>query len=331
MKTLSPLLFALLITATSTAQTDSLYSANTKKALDLYYKKDYSNSAKAFSHAFALNGGNGTETDRYNAACSWALAGNSDSAFHYLFDAVEKNHYYDYNHITIDEDLISIHADKRWKPLLKQIKENKEKAETNFIKPVVAILDTVYQDDQKPRQGIVELIQKEGMQSAAVQEKLKQMRYYDSINLVKVEKILDEYGWLGFDKVGKTGALTLFLVIQHSPLKVQEKYLPIMREAVKNKQAFAGNLALLEDRVALGEGRKQIYGSQLRTDTLTHKNILLPLEDPENVDKRRAEVGLGPIAEYLKNFGVEWDPKAFKKQQDQTDSKITRLLKGDTD
>jgi hypothetical protein len=42
-------------------------------------------------------------------------------------------------------------------------------------------------------------------------------------------------------------------------------------------------------------------------------------------------IALGPIAEYLKNFGVEWDSKAFKKQQDQTDSKITRLLKGDTD
>jgi len=42
-------------------------------------------------------------------------------------------------------------------------------------------------------------------------------------------------------------------------------------------------------------------------------------------------VWLGPIAEYLKNFALEWDPKAFKKQQDQTDSKITRLLKGDTD
>jgi hypothetical protein len=324
MKTLLTLLFALLMTAGANAQSDA-YSANVKKGLDLYYRKDYSNSAKAFSLAFALNGGKGTETDRYNAACSWALAGNADSAFHYLFDAAEKNHYYDYNHITIDEDLVSIHSDKRWDPLLKKIEENKAKAEANFIKPVVAILDTVYQDDQKPRQGIVPLIQKEGMQSPAVQEKLKEMHYYDSVDLVKVEKILDEYGWLGFDKIGKMGALTLFLVIQHSPLKVQEKYLPMMREAVKNKQAFAGNLALLEDRVALGEGRKQIYGSQLRTDTVTHKNILLPLEDPENVDKRRAEVGLGPLADYLKSFGVEWDPQAFKKQQDEAEIQRFRL------
>jgi len=316
-------LFALLLTATTYAQSDS-YSVNVKKALELYYKKDYTNSAKTFSSAFALNDDKGTETDRYDAACSWALAGNADSAFHYLFDAVEKNNYHDYNHIIIDEDLVSIHSDKRWDILLKKVKENKTKAEPNYIKPVVAILDTVYQDDQKTRQGIVPLIQKEGMQSPAVKERLKQMQYYDSVNLLKVEKILDEYGWLGFDKIGNMGALTLFLVIQHSPLKVQEKYLLMMREAVKNKQAFAGNLALLEDRVPLGEGRKQIYGSQLRTDTVTHKNILLPLEDPENVDKRRAEVGLGPIADYLKNFGVEWNPKAFKKQQDEKDKLLSR-------
>jgi hypothetical protein len=42
------------------------------------------------------------------------------------------------------------------------------------------------------------------------------------------------------------------------------------------------------------------------------------------VDKRRAAVGLGPIADYLKNFGVEWDPKAFKKQQDEAELKIMK-------
>jgi hypothetical protein len=323
MKTLFILVIGLIMATATDAQSDS-YSVNIKKAFELYNKKDYMNSAKAFSLAFALNDGKGTETDRYNAACSWALAGNPDSAFHYLFLATEKNHYYDYNHVIIDEDLASIHSDNRWNTLLKKIKENKAKTEANFIKPVVAILDTVYQDDQKTRQGILPLIQKEGMQSPAVQEKLKQMQYYDSVNLLKVEKILDEYGWLGFDKIGNMGAITLFLVIQHSPLKVQEKYLPMMRKAVKNKQAFAGNLALLEDRVALGEGRKQIYGSQIGTDTVTRKNILLPLEDPENVDKRRAAVGLGPIADYLKGFGIEWDPKAFKKQQDEAELKIRK-------
>lgn len=295
------------------SQNTAGYTENIKKAWDLYNQKEYLNSAKAYSLAFALNGGKGTQEDRYNAACSWALAGNADSAFHYLFGVAEKNNYDNYEHITRDTDLDSLHADPRWDKVLSIVKQNKEKAEANYIKPVVAILDTVYRNDQQTRKGIVELIKKEGMESDTVKKRLDEMSFYDSINLVKVQKILDEYGWLGFDKVGRTGALTIFLVIQHSPLPVQQKYLPMMREAVKNKQAIAGNLALLEDRVAIREGRKQIYGSQLVTDS-TGKTTLEPLEDPDHVDERRKAVGLGPLADYLKMFGLEMDMEKFKKE-----------------
>ena len=34
---------------------------------------------------------------------------------------------------------------------------------------------------------------------------------------------------------------------------------------------------------------------------------LYDLKDPESVDKRRAAVGMGPLAEYLKRFDVEFD------------------------
>src|SRR5215212_10524400 len=88
------------------AQSDA-YTANVKTAFDLYNKKDYLNSAKAYSYAIASNGGKATQTDNYNAACSWALAGNADSAFHYLLAAAEKNNYDNLAHITTDEDLNS--------------------------------------------------------------------------------------------------------------------------------------------------------------------------------------------------------------------------------
>jgi hypothetical protein len=297
------------------------YTANVNKAWDLYNQKDYINSAKTYSLAFALNDGKGTQTDRYNAACSWALAGNTDSAFHYLFGAAEKNSYDNYSHITTDTDLDTIHKDPRWEKVLAIVSKNKEKAEANYNKPVLAILDIIYKDDQRTRKGIVELIKKEGMESDTVKARLKEMDMYDSINLVKTQKILDEYGWPGFDQVGRIGALTIFLVIQHSPLRVQQKYLPAMREAVKNKQASAANLALLEDRVALGEGRKQIYGSQIHSDKITNQPFLAPLEDPDHVDERRKAVGLGSLAEYLKGFGLTWDVEAFKKQQEEKETK----------
>jgi len=294
------------------SQNSTGYTENIKKAWDLYNQKDYINSAKTYSLAFALNGGKGTQDDRYNAACSWALAGNIDSAFQYLYGAAEKNSYENIAHIIADSDLNSLHTDPRWEKLLVIVRANKAKMEANFIKPVVAILDTVYNDDQRTRKGIVELINKEGMESDTVKKRLKEMNYLDSINYIKIQKIVDEYGWLGFDKIGRNGALTLFLVIQHSPLAIQKKYLPLLREAVKNKQAIAGNLAMLEDRIALREGKKQIYGSQIATDS-TGFTFLQPVEDPDHVDERRKAVGLGPLADYVKLFGIELDMDKFKK------------------
>jgi len=82
-----------------------------------------------------------------------------------------------------------------------------------------------------------------------------------------------------------------------------------MREAVKNGNARASSLALLEDRVSLRKGGKQIYGSQVSQDQETGEHYVLPLEDPENVNIRRAEVGLGPIADYISNWQMTWDVK----------------------
>ena len=215
--------------------------------------------------------------------------------------------------MTDDKDLNSLHSDKRWKELLAIVKENKEKAEATQNKTLVALLDTVFTDDQGGRMQLEDVRQKYGADSKESKALWKMIAEKDSVDLVKVTKILDEFGWLGADVVGERGNTTLFLVIQHSDIKVQQKYLPVMRDAVKNGKANPADLALLEDRVALREGRKQIYGSQVRFDA-NGEFWVSPLEDPDHVDARRAEVGLGPIADYLKNWNMKWDVEAYKKQ-----------------
>ncbi len=106
--------------------------------------------------------------------------------------------------------------------------------------------------------------------------------------------------------------MTLFLVIQHSPLEIQQKYLPMMRDAVKKNNARSSSLALLEDRIALRTGKRQIYGSQIGRDQETGEFYVSPIEDPENVDKRRAEVGLGTIQDYISNWNITWDVEKHK-------------------
>ena len=284
-----------------------------KKADSLYNAGNYRNSANKYSEAFRANGWKGFPNDRYNAARCWALAAVPDSAFFQLDRIATKSNYTNYGHITTDPDLTSLHQDNRWKPLLDKIKQNKEKAEANLNKPLVAILDSIFVEDQKYRQQIDGIEKKYGWDSKEMKDHWVIINKKDSLNLIKVKSILDKYGWLGADIIGGQGNSTLFLVIQHSDQATQEKYLPMMREAVKNGKAQGSSLALLEDRVALGQGKRQIYGSQIGRDPLTQLYYVSPLIDPDNVDKRRAEVGLGPLSEYVNHWKIKWDVIQYKK------------------
>jgi uncharacterized pyridoxamine 5'-phosphate oxidase family protein len=301
-----------------------LYFKIIKVADSLYRIKDYQNSANTYSKAFEANNWKGLQTDRYNAACAWALTGNKDSAFSQLYRIAERSQYQNYNHIKQDQDLITLHTDSRWQPLMEIVRHNKDKAEQNLNKPMVAILDSIYNEDQGYRMQIDSITKQYGWESKEMKSHLRKMDISDSINLIKVKAILDQYGWVGSEIVGKQGNSTLFLVIQHADLQSQEKYLPMMRTAVKNNKASASQLALLEDRVALRQGKRQIYGSQIGMYPKTNKYYVSPLEDPENVDKRRAEVGLGPLKDYVDNWQIKWDVDQYKKEL----PKIEKLEKG---
>ncbi len=130
----------------------------------------------------------------------------------------------------------------------------------------------------------------------------------DSSIVAEVTNIIDKNGWLGVDIVGHLGNMTLFLVIQHADINVQEKYLPIMRQAVLDGKAEARALAFLEDRHLLRHGKKQFYGSQVDYDKKTGKPILAPIEDEPNVNNRRISIGLEPLEEYLKQWGIIYKP-----------------------
>ena len=69
------------------------------------------------------------------------------------------------------------------------------------------------------------------------------------------------------------------------------------------------------DRIKVNKGLKQIYGTQIspvkdpNTGYLANKAEIAPIEDEENVNKRRAKVGLKPIEQQAKEFGIDYKPK----------------------
>lgn len=213
-----------------------------------------------------------------------------------------------------DPDLIPLHNDKRWTEFKDYVYKMIDQREAKYDKPLKEELLAIWHEDQDIRNEAIEAWKKTGKENPIYDSLTKIIQYKDSIHLIKIAKILDEQGWVGKDKVGVQANQTLWLVIQHSNLKTQQKYLPIMRNAVKEGKCEARWLALTEDRIALREGRKQIYGSQLNLNKETNKYYVAPLEDPDNVDKRRIGVGLEPIKEYLKQWDIIWNVEEYKKQ-----------------
>ena len=174
-------------------------------------------------------------------------------------------------------------------------------------------LESIFDDDQKYRTDMEELAEKHGWKSRPVDSVGVLIQKQDSINLQKVSNIIDKYGWLGVKEVGEKANATIFLVIQHANFEYQQKYLPLMREAVKNDKAKGKDLAYLEDRVALKNGEKQIYGTQIGNDWKNNKPYVRPLIDPVNANARRLSVGLNTLEEYLENWNMSWDPEEYSK------------------
>ncbi len=133
---------------------------------------------------------------------------------------------------------------------------------------------------------------------AALGEKVQQI---DRENTDWLRTWLDDgHGWPRISEIGTDGARAAFLIVQHSPDKAfQRRCLDMMTPLVKQQEVQAVDWAYLLDRVRLAEGQKQVFGSQV-TMGPDGKLQIAPLEDPEHVDARRAELGMPPLDEYLK-------------------------------
>lgn len=168
-------------------------------------------------------------------------------------------------------------------------------------------------EDQKHRAELMALIEKvnDPDKEKLMPRYMQLVEAQDAIDkklLQQLAAIIAQHGWPTISLVGKEASQAAFLIIQHADLTEQKKYFPLLKEAADKNEARKSEVAMLEDRILMREGKKQIYGSQLRTNDATGKLELYPIEDEANVDKRRASVGLMPMKEYLKHFNLEYVP-----------------------
>jgi len=124
----------------------------------------------------------------------------------------------------------------------------------------------------------------------------------DEKNTTRLKELVDRYGWLHEERVGKKGADAAFLIAQHADHDVdfQRRMLEHLREAYDQGNATGQQVALLTDRVRVAEGKPQLYGTQaqFRDGELRFDRI----QDSSSVDQRRAKMGLPPLSEYVEKL-----------------------------
>ncbi len=54
---------------------------------------------------------------------------------------------------------------------------------------------------------------------------------------------------------------------------------------------------------------------------ITMGNSDTGIRNPENVDKRREEVGLQPLADYVKEWQIKWDVEQYKKDLEKIEAR----------
>jgi len=278
-----------------------------KKADSLYKLKIYRESGLAYNNAIRAFGGLAYPNDRYNAACSWARANEKDSAFKQLSSLVKHTKYNNYNHIINDSDLSSLHNDKRWAKLVKKVRRNYEKE----MNPLRKKIDAMEYQDQKWLKLQTRYWNKLMPKDSLTEDYL--LKKIDSINTShynNLERIVKKYGFPNYDKVGYTGCINFWLLVQHQDkhTEFQKKVLVLMKYQVDKKKANATEYAYLTDRVNINTNQLQIYGTQMRLNKDSTSYEPHPVLDPDKLNERRASVGLETIESYIngmnsRNFG----------------------------
>jgi hypothetical protein len=140
----------------------------------------------------------------------------------------------------------------------------------------------------------------------------------DRNNTAAMKGIINEIGWPTVTKVGAEASRAAWLLVQHADEDpaFQKQCLLLMKEQATG-EVEARDMAYLEDRIRVNTGQKQVYGTQMFETRDEHGQISKyepqPIEDPEQVNERRASVGLETIEEYIQMITGRYYPHLLKK------------------
>ncbi|MEO8436156.1 MAG: VWA domain-containing protein [Pyrinomonadaceae bacterium] len=164
---------------------------------------------------------------------------------------------------------------------------------------------------------------------------LARMKSSREKNTLELCPILKEFGWPTIALVGPEAAAGAFMLLKNSSsLELQKALLPVIVAATKKGEITKSSFAGYVDRLRLGSGLKQLFGTQ--TTIMDGFLVLYPIADESLVETRRKQFELEPLADYLRFLErsyrlplVKAPGRLANKFVDDSTSAIARATAGD--
>ncbi|MFI5151382.1 MAG: DUF6624 domain-containing protein [Bacteroidia bacterium] len=223
----------------------------------------------------------------YSLVCCYAKTGKPDSALYFLKMLADRN----YSHIELsaDVDLEPLQTYPSWQRSLDKIK-------ASFL------LENRTVEDPEMAMELLEIQARDQSIRMNTQIPPERARLMDENNKIRIGQIIDATGYPTAVRVGLTASEVPVLILIHSDLSTQLKYLRAIKKSVRHKELNGEYLGILTDKIRIARGKPQLYGTQFRRDSLTGKNEAYPIKDLRHINKRRAALGFTISFEEYKSF-----------------------------
>jgi hypothetical protein len=126
-----------------------------------------------------------------------------------------------------------------------------------------------------------------------------------------LDSLVRVHGWPARATVGDSAGTAAFLIAQHADKarQAQRSLFHALQRSDDSKadtatdegRARLRDLAFLEDRLLKGEGRPQMYGTQVDYDS-AGTAVAPVVVEPEQLESRRRRMALPPMTEYLESM-----------------------------
>jgi len=204
-------------------------------------------------------------------------------------------------------------------------------SQTNLNIELKTELESIYKSDQIIREYVnantsdsrkSEIENTLGYKFENLNEAYIRMKEIDSINIKRIDVLIQKYGYAGKSLVGEPTNETMWYVIQHSN-KIK-KYYPIIEKAGMVNELPKTLVVKMYDRILINEGKEQIYGTQGRFILIKNRKTgvdemfkyIQPIKNPKSVNARRKKIGFKTtVEENALEMGIIYKRYTYKDLQ----------------